>query len=221
MVSVASPMHLGHVGPLPDFADTIVGIPPADMRERDDNKFFTSSLPPPAQILYGMNVPAIPERDFLMRYPQGKWSGKTICSTDNDFRHVWGWGGQNPPTPQDMKALIQLSTQYRDLTSHIPDADIAMVEAAHSGPVNPDPYRSGGSRFAGRESARLIDIPHRNAVFQRVTGMPGSGYLQQKVDALAIHSERVADNLAALKAADSVVFGPLHHTLLTHFARAS
>jgi hypothetical protein len=220
MVSVASPMHLGHTGPLPSFSETIVGISPAGMCERDDNKFFTSGLAPPAQILYAMNVPAIPERDFLMRYPQGKWSGKTLVSSDNDFRHVWGWGGQNAPTPQDMRTMLELTSKYKDLTSHIPDGDIAVMEALTSGPVNENPYLTGGSRFAGRESARLIDLPHRSAVLQRVTGMPTSAYLQQKVDALAIRSERIADQLAELTAAERTVLGPLHHTLMTHFARA-
>ena len=78
------------------FASTICLASPAAGAERDDNLFTTSNLPNPAEVLWAQSALEQPDRDYLMQYPQGMWSGKSVTS-DYDFRHVAGFGGQAWP----------------------------------------------------------------------------------------------------------------------------
>ena len=157
---------------------------PATGMERDDNKFFTSDMAAPGVTLFNMNVHSIPDRDYLIRYPQGLWSGKSLES-DADFRHIRGFGGQNPPTDQDMKVVAELATNYITYTSHIPNATLAMREIETSGPIYADPYTSGGTRFAGREQERIGDRAYRaGSLHARIGDHPSIARMRKHAEVL-------------------------------------
>jgi hypothetical protein len=141
------------------FEDTIDMRAPFYGVERDDNRIITGVLPPPAAELYSLNVPSIPDRDFLIRYPQGMWSGKSIAS-DADFRHIPGWGSNIAfETGQNERAMAQFGQEFQRLSAHIPS--IVEAERQLEGEVVYQPYTSMGRRDQGREKRRLVDLPER------------------------------------------------------------
>jgi len=140
------------------FASTICLASPAAGAERDDNLFTTSNLPNPAEVLWAQSALEQPDRDYLMQYPQGMWSGKAVTS-DYDFRHVAGIGGQSWPTPQDMSALRQLGPKFAEFAAHLPNLKVA--EETYSGKEATWPYLQGGSNMAGRENEKMVDLHSR------------------------------------------------------------
>jgi len=180
------------------FADTISGCPPFYGVERDDNRIETGDLPPPASELYAMNVPSIPDRDFLMRYPQGLWSGKSIAS-DADFRHIPGWGSNIEFVKgQDEKALRQLGQQFQVMSAHIPS--IVEAERQLEGRVIYEPYTMYGRRDQGREKRRLYDLPQRHAELLQ-SGVPDDAlsHMTTRVNALAQREERSKQQQETIK----------------------
>ena len=140
------------------FASTICLASPAAGAERDDNSFTTSNLPNPAEILWAQSALEQPDRDYLMQDPQGMWSGKAVTS-EHDFRHVAGIGGQSWPTPQDMTALRQLGPKFADFAAHLPN--LRTAEERYTGKEAAWPYLRGGSSMAGRESEKMVDLHAR------------------------------------------------------------
>jgi hypothetical protein len=171
------------------FAETINQCPPFYGVERDDNKIETGDLPPPAAELYAMNVSSIPDRDFLIRYPQGMWSGKSLAS-DADFRHIPGWGSNiNFVKGQDEKAIAVLGQQFTRLSANIPN--IAEAERQLEGEIVYEPYTSYGRRDQGREKRRLFDLPQRYSELLQ-SGVPrhSLSHLESRVNALAAREAR-------------------------------
>jgi hypothetical protein len=171
------------------FAETISLEAPYGGVERDDNTIETGDLPPPAAMLYAMNIPSIPDRDFLIKYPQGLWSGKSVASED-DFRHIPGWGSNiSFVTGQDEKAMAQLGQKFQRLAAHIPN--IRLAEDELEGKVSYEPYTSDGRSDAGRENARLHDIVQLHAELTR-SGVPRHSllHMESRVNALALRKER-------------------------------
>lgn len=171
------------------FRETISLLAPSAGVERDDNKFTTADLPNPAEQLFAMNVHAIPDRDHLIRYPQGMWSGKSVAS-DDDFRHISGWGS-NPtfPNPQDMKAIMQMGQRFQELSAHIPN--ILEAERELHGPLVENPYTTRGRNDAGRENARMHDIRVMYEQNKR-NGAPRHSllHLQSRANAIALREDR-------------------------------
>ena len=140
------------------FASTICLASPAAGAERDDNLFTTSNLPNPAEVLFAQSALEQPDRDYLMNYPNGMWSGKSVAN-EHDFRHVAGIGGQAWPTPQDVNALRQLGPKFARATAHLPN--LITAEESYAGKEAQWPYLKGGSSTAGRESERMVDLHSR------------------------------------------------------------
>jgi len=164
-------------------------LPPSYGVERDDNRIESGNLPAPAAELYALNVPSIPDRDFLIRYPQGMWSGKSIAS-DNDFRHIAGWGSNvNWATGQDEKAVAQLGQQFQRLAAHIPN--ILEAERELEGNIVYEPYTRFGRRDQGREKRRLHDIVQRHAELVQ-SGVPNTSlrHMESRVNSLALREAR-------------------------------
>lgn len=172
------------------FAETISLRPPFYGVERDDNKIENGTLPPPAAELYAMNVPSIPDRDFLIKYPQGMWSGKSVTSED-DFRHIAGWGSNiSFVKAQDEKAMSQLGQQFQRLAAHIPN--IREAERELEGEISYEPYTSHGRRDQGREKRRLHDVVQRHAELIQ-SGVPRHSllHMESRVNALALREARI------------------------------
>jgi hypothetical protein len=179
------------------FAETISLRPPSDGVERDDNRIATGDLPPPAEQLYAMNVPSIPDRAYLIKYPQGLWSGKSVAS-ENDFRHIPGWGSNiSFVTAQDAKAVAKLGQKFQRLAAHIPN--ILEAERELEGEVAYEPYTAHGRRDQGRESARLHDIVQRFDELKR-SGVPRHSLLnvESRVNALALREARAKQQKEAI-----------------------
>lgn len=180
------------------FEDTISLQPPFGGIERDDNRIEKGDLVPPANMLYAMNVPSIPDRDYLIKYPQGMWSGKSIAS-DNDFRHIDGWGSNISFTKaQDEKAVRNLGQQFQRFAAHIPN--IKEAERELEGRVVYDPYTSHGRSDAGRENARLHDITQIHAELTRA-GVPRHSllHLESRVNSLALREARAKQQKEAIE----------------------
>jgi len=192
-----------------DFADTIVGCPPFYGVERDDNRIENGDLPPPAAELYAMNVPSIPDRDFLIRYPQGMWSGKSVAS-DTDFRHIPGWGSNiSFVKAQDEKAMANLGQQFQIAAAHIPN--IKEAERELEGQIVYEPYTMYGRRDQGREKRRLYDLPQRQAELLS-SGVPSDAlsYMTSRVNALKQREERTKqqeETIKSFKERKSVMVG--------------
>ena len=179
------------------FEETISLAPPSSGAERDDNRIATGDLIPPAAQLYALNVPSIPDRDFLIKYPQGMWSGKSVAS-ENDFRHIAGWGSNiSFVKGQDAKAIAQLGQTFQRLSAHIPN--IAEAERELEGEVVTEPYTSHGRRDQGRENARTHDVVQRFAELQRA-GVPRHSllYMEGRVNALALRDARAKQQKEAI-----------------------
>jgi hypothetical protein len=171
------------------FEETIDMCPPFYGVERDDNRIVTGDLPPPASTLYAMNVPSIPDRDFLIKYPQGMWSGKSIAS-DTDFRHLAGWGSNiNFVKDQDVKAMANLGQEFQRMAAHIPN--IREAERELEGEIVYEPYTSMGRRDQGREKRRLNDLSTRHAELLQ-SGVPRHSllHMESRVNALALREAR-------------------------------
>jgi hypothetical protein len=179
------------------FQDSISMKPPFNGIERDDNRIEKGDLVPPANMLYAMNVPSIPDRDYLIKYPQGLWSGKSIAS-DNDFRHIDGWGSNISFTKaQDEKAIQNLGQQFQRYSAHIPN--IKEAECELEGKIEYNPYTSHGRSDAGRENARLHDIVQVHAELTRA-GVPRHSllHLESRVNALALREARAQQQKEAI-----------------------
>jgi hypothetical protein len=170
------------------FASTICAPSPAlgFGIERDDNKFSTADLEPGAAILWAQSAHETPDREYLIKYPQGLWSGKSVAA--GDYNRVPGFGGRSWPTPQDMKALANLGEQFAEFSAHIPD--LRLAEELYEGHTVANPYRNG-SRDAGRESSRMVDVPDRyNSLLKRGAHAEHLSALATKVIAQTIRAER-------------------------------
>lgn len=170
------------------FASTICAPSPAlgFGIERDDNKFSTEQLGPGSYLLWAQSAHETPDREYLIKYPQGRWSGKSIAA--GDYNHVPGFGGRSWPTPQDMKSLQNLGQQFAEFSAHIPDLQLA--EELYEGHTVADPYRHG-SRDAGRESSRMVDVADRyNSLLKRGASSRHLASLSTKVVAQTIRAER-------------------------------
>jgi hypothetical protein len=171
------------------FAQTITLIPPSAGAQRDDDRMSTGDLPPPAAMLYAMNLPSCPDRDHLIRYPQGLWSGKSAAS-DADFRHINGFGGTiTQAAGQDEEAIRQLGTKFQAMSAHIPN--IKEAERVLEGDLVESPYTSHGRNDAGRESARIHDLRMAHSELTRA-GVPRHSllHMESRVNALALRKER-------------------------------
>lgn len=185
------------------FGETIVRPSPATGAERDDNKLFAGNFDPGSVILFDQSYAHTPDRDYLMRYPQGLWSGKSLAS-DADFRHIPGWSGSANgfASPQDMKAVRQLAGHYRALTAHVPNLDKAVDIAEGQSEADPyGRYRSTGHKDQGRESSLLHELPLTlQAAFRRGLLPSQHPYEAQRSEALEIREERKAQQAERIKA---------------------
>ena len=203
------------------FADTICMPSPALGIERDDNKFSTYSLPNPAAVLAGQNWPHCPERDYLIRFPHGHWSGKSLARPE-DFGHIPGWSGRSWPSPQDMKAIQSMAETHAEFAAHIPN--LREAEDLLEGRMCHDPYTHNGSRHAGRDEGYKMNLPSLYETMKK-RGVRNEELvnLGLKVTALDIRKARVQKQAEALRLTREDVYRKkeMSEDVMTHLPGAS